>query len=94
MANTPFDNLDSAHEYLRLLALQVAEAAEEIDRDVAAGADRANTRHLDALRLVAFKLKQLEIHVTGSRGIVNDLRMLRRVLVGDGVPVRQISRQN
>ena len=86
MASTPFDNLDSAHEYLRLLANQVSEVSEEIQQDIAgAGAD---ARQVDALRLVAFKLQQLGGHLTSSRGILNDLRMLRRVLIGQRAAVR------
>lgn len=82
MASTPFDNLDSAHEYLRLLAIQVSEVSDEIQLDITAAGAEADARQLDALRLVAFKLQQLDRHVRSSRGILNDLRMLRRVLVG------------
>jgi hypothetical protein len=89
MASTPFDNLDSAHEYLRLLAIQVNEVSEEIQHDIDSADAATGTRQIDALRLVAFKLQQLELHVTSSRGILNDLRMLRRVLLGERAAVRR-----
>ena len=86
MGNTPFDNLDSAHEYLRLLAIQVSEVSEEIRQEIAAGESAGAERRVDALRLVAYKLQQLNENVTASRSILNDLRMLRRVLIGETQP--------
>lgn len=88
---TPFDNLDSAHEYLRLLAIQVSEVAEDIRQDLSNTDSGADSRRVDALRLVAFKLQQLSGHVTGARAVLNDLRMLRRVLVGEKAAVRSRS---
>ena len=87
MASSPFDNLDSAHEYLRLLAIQVGEVSEDVQQELGAAAPQE--RQTEALRLVAFKLQQLEAHVTASRGILNDLRMLRRVLLGERAAVRR-----
>src|SRR5512139_3735846 len=83
MATTPFDNLDSAHEYLRLLAIQVHEVSEDIQQDIAGAGAATVTREIDALHLVAFKLRQLDVHLRASRGVLNDLRMLRRVLTGE-----------
>ena len=83
MAGTPFDTLDSAHDYLRLLQEQITEVNAEIDADVRRAEEAAATRSLDALRLVTYKLHQLEVHVTASRGLLNDLKLLRRVLLGE-----------
>src|SRR5688572_13258334 len=83
MARTPFDTLDSAHDYLRLLQQQITEVTAEIDADVRLAEDAAATRSLDALRLVTYKLHQLDAHVTASRGLMNDLKLLRRVLLGE-----------
>jgi len=94
MASTPFDNLDSAHEYLRLLAIQVSEVRGDIQQDITSAGAAANARQIDALRLVAFKLQQLDVHVKASRGVLNDLRMLRRVLLGERASVRRsVSRE-
>ena len=83
MAETPFDSLESAHEYVRLLASEVEEASADIQLDMAeANRDRA-VRRLDALQMVDYKLKQLAQHMSASRRILNDLKMLRRVLVAD-----------
>lgn len=83
MVDTPFETIEGAHEYVRLLREQVlsveAEVLDDIDVAIAEGA----TRRLDALRLVDYKLVQLAHHLaTGSR-ILNDLRALRRLLTGD-----------
>jgi hypothetical protein len=40
----------------------------------------ARDRHLDALRLVDYKLKTLERHLTVSKRLLTDLRTLRRYL--------------
>jgi hypothetical protein len=85
MANTPFDSLESAHEYVRLLACEVEDACADIQLDIVeAKRDRAE-RRIDALHIVDYKLKQLAQHMSASRRLLNDLRLLRRLLVGDGI---------
>jgi len=84
MADTPFDSIESAQEYVRMLALEVEEVRAGIQGDIAeADRDRA-MRRLDALQIVDYKLKQLAQHMSASRRILNDLRMLRRLLVAEG----------
>ena len=82
MVETPFDSIESAHEYVRLLACEVADVTniiqEEIDDAIAERAER----RIDTLRLVDYKLKQLGKHLGASRRILNDLQMLRRLLLG------------
>ena len=51
-----------------------------LDEATRAGAER----HLDALQLVDFKLGQLAHHLAASSRVLNDLTMLRRVLIRDG----------
>jgi hypothetical protein len=41
-----------------------------------------SSRRLDAFRLVDYKLAQLATHMQASRRILNDLRALRRLLLG------------
>jgi ribosomal protein S3AE len=83
MADTPFDSLESAHEYVRLLASQVQEARTEIETDTAEAARDGAARRVDALHIVDYKLKQLGQHMAAARRILNDLRILRRLLVSD-----------
>jgi len=87
MPETPFDNVDGAHEYVSLLLETVRQARGEVAQDlVEAQAERA-TRRLEALQLVAWKLERLETQLLASRHLLNDLRRLRRLLLGDeGAP--------
>ena len=83
MAPTSFESIDSSHEYLRLLVQQVSQVIAGIEDDIATAKIARAQRRVDALRLVDFKLHLLNTHLTASRGVLNDLRMLRRLLVGD-----------
>jgi hypothetical protein len=80
---TPFDSLESAHEYIGLLCEAVKEARGEIQEDATSAEAAGAVRRLEALRLVSFKLERLEGHLEGSRRILNDLRMLRRLLLSE-----------
>jgi hypothetical protein len=82
-SETPFDSIESAQEYLSLLAQEVEEAKQNVEADLADAMNSAETRRLDALRLVIFKLDKLAHQVKNSRRILNDLRTLRRVMNGE-----------
>ncbi|HKD06176.1 MAG TPA: hypothetical protein VKB79_09770 [Bryobacteraceae bacterium] len=82
-SETPFDNIESSHEYVCLLADAVQDALAEVQADIAlAGADDAK-RRIEALQLVHFNLAKLVGHMTASRRILNDLRTLRRLLLDE-----------
>jgi uncharacterized membrane protein YccC len=88
MTETPFDNVDGAHEYVSLLLETVGQARAEVAQDLdEAQAERA-ARRLEALQLVAWKLERLETQLIASRHLLNDLRRLRRLLLGDEGAVR------
>lgn len=82
-SETPFDNIESSHHYVSLLADAIHEALDEVEADIAlAGHDHANRRK-EALQLVRFNLVKLENNMTSSRRILNDLRTLRRLLLDE-----------
>jgi hypothetical protein len=83
MPRTPFDSIESAHEYVSLLAREAESVRTALQQDIAEAIQAKRERHLDALRLVDYKLKQLTGHLGASRRILNDLRMLRRLLIGE-----------
>ena len=86
---TPFDSVESAHEYVRLLADALLEAKKDLDADVAA-AEVKPDRRLEALRLVQYKLVKLDSHLQSSSRLLNDLRTLRRLLLEERyAPVRR-----
>ncbi len=82
MAETPFDSVESAQHYVMLLIEETDEARKEIKEDIKAAAASDHARQLEALRLVDHKLHQLGVHLHAASRILNDLRMLRRVLLG------------
>ena len=73
-----FENLESAHDFVTLLAETVAEAKHEIEADVER--ESVESRRRDALRIALYNLAKLELHVNRSSRILNDLRTLRRLL--------------
>ena len=83
MPETPFDNIESAQEYLGLLAQALDEAVASIEEESALAVSEKAARREEALRLVAFKLAKLSGHIRESRRILNDLRTLRRLLLAD-----------
>lgn len=78
----PFDSIESAQEFMALLDESIAEAADEIQRKLQlTPADEK--RRAEALQLAVYKLGQLSTHVQKSGRILNDLRILRKLLVNE-----------
>lgn len=82
MPETPFDNVESAQRYVALLIEAVEEGRKEVQEDIGSADATEGGRQLEALRLVDHKLHQLSVHLRGAKRTLNDLRMLRRVLLG------------
>jgi hypothetical protein len=79
---TPFDHIESAHQYVDLLAEAVDETLREIDADLAA-MEGDSERRRKAMMLVSYNLSKLSSHMRSSRRILNDLRTLRRLLLSE-----------
>jgi len=73
-----FETLESAHDFVALLAETVTEAKHQLEGDLER--DSMASRRQDALRIAVYNLAKLELHVNRSRRILNDLRTLRRLL--------------
>ena len=82
-AETPFDNIEGSHEYVRMLAEAVNEARRDVEEEVAAAEQDRADRRKEALLLVSYNLAKLNLHITTSRRILNDLRTLRRLLLAE-----------
>jgi hypothetical protein len=80
-AETPFDSIESAHNYLSLLLEAGHEARDAVAIDLAPAGDSRHERRTAVLRLVSYNLEKLEKHVKISRRILNDLQTLRRLLL-------------
>ena len=82
-AETPFDSIEGSHEYVALLAEAVSEARRDVEEEIAAAESDGATRRKEALLLVSYNLAKLNLHIRTSRRILNDLRMLRRLLLAE-----------
>jgi hypothetical protein len=80
-SETPFDNIESAFEYVVQLLAATREAQTEIKSEMSRAANPEMARRKQALQLVNYKLETLSTHMLASRRILNDLRMLRRLLL-------------
>ena len=82
-AETPFDSIEGSHEYVRMLAEAVNEARRDVEEEIAAAEQDRADRRKEALLLVSYNLAKLNLHITSSRRILNDLRSLRRLLLAE-----------
>ncbi len=80
---TPFDTVENAHQYVRLLGEAITEAKAEIAADLDAATRAKSERRTQALQIVQFKLDKLEQHLQTSSRLLNDLRTLRRLLLDE-----------
>lgn len=80
---TPFDTIEGSHEYVALLAEALAEARRDVESEVVTADREGADRRKEALLLVSYNLAKLNLHITTSRRILNDLRTLRRLLLDE-----------
>lgn len=80
---TPFDSIEGSHEYVAMLAEALDEARRDIESDLAVAEHDGAERRKEALLLVSYNLAKLNLHITASRRILNDLRSLRRLLLAE-----------
>lgn len=80
---TPFDTIESAQDFVRVLAETIAEAKQEIAVDLERELQSPPSRRSKALQIAAYNLDRLEKQMLRSRRILNDLRSLRRLLFAE-----------
>ena len=90
-AETPFDSIEGSHEYVAMLAEALAEARREVEAEIALADGERAERRKEALILVSYNLAKLNLHITTSRRILNDLRTLRRLLLDEREAARRAS---
>lgn len=83
---SPLDSIESAHDFVALLAETVIETKRELQADVLRESGSNFPRRLDALRMALYGLEKLEFHMNRSHQILNDLRTLRRLLFEERTP--------
>lgn len=87
---TPFDNIESAQQFVELLIEAIEESRADVEADIARAESNLSERQKQALQLVSGTLAKLNDHMTTSRRILNDLRTLRRMLLEE----RQLDKPN
>ena len=78
---TPFDNIESAEQFVELLIEAINESRRDVDADIALAESHRSDRSKKALQLVSTNLAKLGQAMTTSRRILNHLRTLRRLLL-------------
>jgi hypothetical protein len=86
----PFDSIESAHEYMSILAATALEALAELKRDREAALREGADRRAQAIDLAMYKLKQLNCYTYRSRRMLNDLRIIRRLILNERLSVETI----
>jgi hypothetical protein len=79
----PFDSIESAYGFMDLLAETVLDAIKDLDHDREVAVLDGQARRAQAIELAIFKAKTLSSHVHKSRGVLNDLRTLRRLILNE-----------
>ena len=78
---TPFDNIESAQQFVELLIEAINESRRDVDADISLSESNRSERSKKALQLVSANLAKLSQAMTASRRILNHLRTLRRLLL-------------
>jgi hypothetical protein len=80
---TPFDSIEDSLEYIGLLRDAIETSKKAVEAQALAAQAEGAARRLEAIQLVAYKLDRLAWHIDSTRRILNDLRTLRRLLLGE-----------
>lgn len=87
----PFDSLESALEFMVLLESVIGDVSGELREAL----EKATSeRYGNGVQLALYKVHQLTSHVQKSRRILNDLMLIRGVLVGGGASSRSASSES
>ena len=83
---TPFDNIESAKQFVALLIQVINESKRDVDADIALAEGTGSGQSKKALQLVSTNLAKLSQHMSKSRRILNHLKTLRRLLLQEWRP--------
>jgi len=78
---TPFDNIESAQQFVELLIQAIEESKRDVDSDIKLSEGNHSGRSKKALQLVSANLAKLSCHMVTSRRILSHLKTLRRLLL-------------
>lgn len=79
----PFDSIESAYEFMNILAQTILDNMKDLRRDFDFATRDGQERRARAIELAIFKCKALNCHVHKSRRTLNDLRTIRRLILNE-----------
>ena len=86
----PFDSIESAHEFMDVLAQTIVGAMQELHRDHQVAVKDGQDRRARAIELALYKARTLNCYVCKSRRSLNDLRTIRRLILNERTPPEAI----
>jgi hypothetical protein len=86
----PFDSIESAHEFMNVLALTALDVMKDLSRDRDRALRDGEQRRAQAIDLAIFKLKMLGCYVHKSKRTLNDLRILRRLILNERLTAESV----
>jgi len=86
----PFDSIESAYDFMHVLAETVLDASKDLHHEHQLAVRDGHERRAHAIELAQFKLRTLSCHIHKSRRELNDLRMIRRLILNERLTVEQV----
>lgn len=83
---TPFDNIESAEQFVKLLIEAIDQSRRDVDADIARSDGNPSGRSKKALQLISTNLAKLSQQMANSRRILSHLRTLRQLLLQERQP--------
>ncbi len=93
-SETPFDNIESAEQFLKLLIEAIEESRRDVDTDISLAEGNLSELNKKTLELVSTNLAKLIQHMTASRRILRHLRTLRQFLVKEQLINKKIQKRS
>ena len=90
---SPFQSIENAQHYIRLLIETVKEAKRDIDDEISLATLQMSQRRVEALCVVEYNLEKLQRHLSASGRTLSDLRSLRRLLHDERTGAKAIDQQ-
>jgi len=91
---TPFDNIESAQQFVELLIQALNESRRDVDAEITLAEGNGSRHSKKALQLVSTNLVKLSQHMTTSCRILNHLKTLRRLLLQEWRPDDTLQTRN
>ena len=86
----PFDSIESAQDFMNVLAATVLDAMKDLNHHHQRALKAGDDRKAQAIELAVFKLKTLSCYTHKCRRTLNDLRMLRRLIMNERLTVESV----